>query len=495
LGTPAPDHHSECAHAIAFTRYAGFPVNSRTLDLSLAHYGARVSELEGKLGEEVLKSHQKRLAMLQALDPLVAASNKRVLSVLADSDRPSASLARDMLDYGPYRQRLLQLQKVKESRTGRAHPDFRVMGTSTARMSGTAGLNWQGIGAAESVEIEEWVDNEREDREFESPEETGEIESEIARDDEKEEGGRRETVGLRAAIETPCVGDFASFEVTIAASVFKDRQLQEDLDHGRDLHAMAVAQAHPEARKRKLTYDQVLAGYRAHDPTITRWRKGMKAVVFGIFYGASAQKVADVLNVSVQEGEEVLEAFYERYEGIGRYKAETERAFVTADTSRWSVESIGSMESAREDLVGFRRSWHFERDCAVTLWGLGSRGVRTGCHGTVVRQQEKGAQSIDQAVRSGLLGSAIAIQAAVCRQAGNMPIQATGANLTKFLMADCWRILRCPLMNVHDELVFGSDRFHARTLSGIVEAFEARYRPLVPPLKFDYKPTRVWADK
>lgn len=490
LGQPKPDHHSACAAAIAFANYHGFELDRGVLDRSIAHYGQVVEGLEKKLAGIDLNSPKQRLAALQAVDPLVGSSSKKVLTLLADSDRPSAALAADLLNYNPSRQRLIQLQKVASCRTGRAHPNFRVLATPTARMAGSGGLNYQGIGPADLVD--EFVDETKTDEE-ETEDENREVEVEIERDEERERP--KTLVGLRAAIKAVCVGDFSSFEVGIGAARYGDKQLQADLDAGVDLHSMVASIADPHVREAGLTYEQIKAGYKAHDPVCTRYRKRAKATFFGLMYFASAQKVADLYGVELSEGQRVLDAIYSRYEGIGRYRAETEREFITADTNRWSRDSVGRMSDQREDMLGFVRRWTFEKQVADLLWRLGGTGIRTGLTGSIVRQREKGSQSIDGAVRSSLLGSAIAIQAAVCRQAGNFPVQATGANLCKMLMADCWRILRCPMISCHDELVFGSSQFHYGTLEKIVSGFETRYKPIVPSLKFSFAPARVWADK
>ena len=191
-----------------------------------------------------------------------------------------------------------------------------------------------------------------------------------------------------------------------------------------------------------------------------------------------------------------MENVYSRYPGIGEYRRATEKAFITADTERWDKNSVAKMATERKDMTGFRREWKFEAEIADLLWRLGGIGIKTGVGGSIVRQQEKGSQTIDQAVRSALLGSALAIQAAVCRQAGNMSIQATGANLCKMLMAQCWRGLHAPLMNIHDEIVFGKlPSGGMQRIKEIVMSFEQKYRSMVPSLHFDYHACENWADK
>jgi len=451
LGRPEPDHHSDCVAAVAYTRYHGFKVNRDVLQRSEAYYAGRVIAAEQALTGIDLKSAPQRLAALRALDPLVGSSRRAVLEELAKSERPSAALATHMLDFGKYRQRLLQVQKVLECRTGRAHPSLRVMGTATGRMAGEAGLNWQGIAQAESG------------------------------------------LGLRAALEVDCGGDFDALEVTIAAAAYGDAQLQADLDAGVDLHSMTGSLI-PAIKKAGVTYEQIRTGHRAKDKKYTEIRFTGKRCVFALTYGAEKHKLSEILSCGEPEAEQFQRNFFGRYAGMGRFRADAQKRFCTADTEGWQRASVGRMERKVVDLLGFERRFDFEAQVAEALWGLGSGGFRTGLHGSVVRQKEKGSQSIDNAVRSALLGGALAIQAAVMRQACNSPVQSTGAGLTKTLMARIWNRYRCPVLNIHDELCMG-DADAATVQAEVVEPFLAEFRALVPSLSIHMANMNVWSDK
>ena len=114
----------------------------------------------------------------------------------------------------------------------------------------------------------------------------------------------------------------------------------------------------------------------------------------------------------------------------------------------------------------------------------------------ITRTMEKGVQTIDQSIRSALLGSAIAIQGAVARQRGNTPVQMSGACINKELGAEIWRRHRCPILNIHDEWVFGlHPNFNAAGISATIAKFVSRWSAVVPALNFDYKETQKWSDK
>ena len=486
LGRPEPDYNSSCASAMAYLRYYGFDVDRDALNQAEEHYGGRVEAIEKKISGVNLRSSTERLALLRPHFPFMASTSKKVLTALANDDTEGGRLCRDIVEYGPARQRLLQVQKVKECKTRKAHPDLRVMGTPTNRMAGTGGLNWQGIGAVEEI-LEEQTDEDISEDGLEE-----DLVEQAAAAEEK-----KIKIGLRKAILTPCVGDWRNFEIFIAAEVYGDKQLQEDLRNNIDIHSMASVTSNPEVKKLGMSYQEFHQLYKSHDDWATVIRKKMKMVVFGTFYFASAMKIAESLSIPDHEGQEVLDRFYGRYEAIGRYRRDIENRFITADTDRWSRHCIETMQDSVTDLTGFERHWNFEKGVAIALWELGQgKSIRTGLTGSVIRTQAKGPQSYDMAITSACLGSAIAIQAAVSRQAGNMKIQATGSSLTKMLMAEAWDKQRVATLPIHDELVpthhpyFNYDRYTA-----LLDDYVNRVQSIVPMLKFDYAPTTRWSDK
>lgn len=456
LGNPEPDHHSDCVHAVAYTRYAGIPCDMAHVELSRAYYEEKVDAAQVHLGECNLKSSKQRLELLQRHDPLIQSSKRKVLEVLAKTDRPSAPIARAMLDFGKYKQRRDQCVKVLECRTGRVHPSLRVMGTATVRMGGEGGLNWQGIAHVEG----------------------------------------KQRFGIRAAIEADCGGDFDALEMTIAAAVYRDEQLQSDLDQGLDLHSISGSML-PEAIRDGWTYER-LVELKKKDPTAQRLRNLGKTVNFGILYGAAWPKIQETVGCTEIEAKELLERFYARYKGIGAYRKSAEAMVMTADTDKWTADSVGQMRAECTDLTGYTRTWTFEKQVADLLWRLGHRQWRTGLNGSVVRSVEKGAQSVDQAIRSALLGSAIAIQNATCRQMCNSPVQSSGANMTKILMAKLWAALRVPILNVHDELILNGgyrDGQTAEWADQIAQEFLSIWKRAVPSLNIKMAPLKCWADK
>lgn len=485
LGKPEPDYNSDCVANMAYLRYYGFDMDRVALKQAEEYYGNRVSEIETRIAGCNLRSSTERLALLKPYFPILASTSKKVLATLADDITPGGKLCASIVEYGPARQRLLQLQKVLECQTMKAHPSLRVMGTATNRMAGEAGLNWQGIPATE--ELDELEDNQDDEQ----------IDDEV----EESEPEEKTKIGLRQAILTPCVGDWSSFEVVIAAQVYNDRQLQQDLRNGVDLHSMVATTAHPKIKELGMSYEEFKSIYDNTEHPQHSWvnkiRKQIKAVVFGSFYFASGMKVAEVLGLPEFQGQQVIDDMCSRYQGLGRYRADIERRFITADTEHWRSGSISEMEDSVADLTGFERHWNFEKGVAIALWELGTgKRIKCGLNGTVTRTVAKGPQSLDMAITSACLGSAIAMQAAVSRQAGNMKIQATGSSLTKKLLAIIWEKLRVPCLNIHDELLVPQHpNFNMASYSALVDEYVKEAQATVPMLKFKYGQTERWSDK
>lgn len=456
----APDYNDTCTHIVAYTRYHGFDVSSDTLNKTVEFYQLELDKLREELEGIDLGSWQSKVAALKKLDPLVVRAKKEVLEAVAKSTSKAAPLAQKMVKYGPAKQKVDQALKVAES--GRLCTSLRVIGTATGRMSGEGSFNVQGIGKPEV-----------------SPD--------------------GKTVGLREAIQVAAVGDFHQFELAIAASAWGDKQLQEDLTNGIDIHLATAVDCHPkligkidyrEAKKAKKDASHPLHA------VVDKCRTECKRMVFGILYGCTAQKIADVFNVSIVEAGEILERFYKRYPGILAFKTNIEHSFCTADTVTWKRDSVSRMQDKETDLTGYTRQWAFEKTVASILWELGQSWKSTGLEGVVVRQSSKGPQTIDNACRSAFLGSAIAVQQAVYRQAANMKIQSTGAQLCKMLGAELWDLYHLPMLNVHDEWVFARCRwFNYKTVEAHSLDFVERYKSIVPHLRFDLGRAEKWSDK
>lgn len=450
FGCPAPDHHDATVATVAFTRFFGVPLDRPELERTKADLERRIQDAENLLAGTDLNSPKQRLALLRRFIPILASTNKKKLEALLDyPSTPDAArpVLSAMVNYGRIQQLYRQVLKALESKTGRLHIDLRVVGTSTGRMAGAGGFNIQGVS--------------------------------------KDAG----ETSLRRCLLTSMVGDFSAFEVTIAEAVWADKQLSADLAAGIDIHLLCTVLFHPKCPK-GITYET--ADKRALKPL----RDQIKSVVFGIMYGAEAHKVASILGISEGQAEQVLAAFFARYPGIKAFRELAKNNFLTGDTRTWKLDSISRMSDHAEDLTGYRRYWAFEKSVADRIWRLTDRRFKQLPVGTIIRQVSKGPQTLANAVRSGLLGAALAIQKAVFRQAVNMPIQATGANLTKMLMAELWNKFHIPMINVHDEIVFiHCEWLDCEAVQAYIADWVNKHVSMIRFLAFDLKQTERWSDK
>lgn len=469
LDRPQPDARDTATHIVSYTRYHGFAVDQGVLDRTVEHYDGELVRLEAELRGIDLGSWQSKVKALKELNPIIQRANKSTLDVISKGTDKAAELARKMILYGPAKQKLDQARKVKEAL--RLHCSLRVLGTATGRMAGEGAFNVQGIG-------------------------------------KPEQAASGTQVGLRCAVETAAVGDFHQFELAIAAAAWGDKQLLADLSAGIDVHLATAVDCHPKLIG-KLTYDEAKRHKKerakaVHEqrPTtaiqdlVDKCRTECKRMVFGILYGCTAQKIMEVFGVTEGEAQRILAAFYKRYPGILVFKTNIERLFCTADTVRWTRDSVGRMRDSETDLTGYTRHWSFEKSVATIMWDLGQSWASTGLRGVVVRQSAKGEQTIDNACRSAFLGSAIAVQQAVYRQAANMKIQTTGAQLCIMLGAELWDKFRIPMLNVHDEWVFARCAwFDYEAVRAHCLDFCERHKHLVPHIRFDLSECKVWSEK
>jgi hypothetical protein len=459
LGKPKPAHHDTAAHVVAYTRYTGIPLDADTRRRTESFYRAELQRITDLLAGTNLKSSVERRKLMQSFDPLIQSTRKSVLEYLIkDPSHPACETAKAMLQFGSAKQKLDQVIKAGESPDGHLHADLKVLGTATGRMSGTGGFNVQGIGKAENG------------------------------------------LGLRSAILVEAVGDFHQYEIAIAATAWNDKQLQDDLANGIDVHLMVAITCHPRLVDLNIPYSEAKAARKdkthKYHGLIVAARDQCKRVVFGIIYGCTENKVADVLSTDVETARGVLQRMQTRYPGLFAHRTEVQQKFCTADTQTWFRGSVAKMEDSITDLTGFTRRWSFEKQVAKVLWELGNEGIRTGLIGSIVRQKIKGPQEIDQAVRSALLGASIAIQQAVFRQAANGEIQMPGANLCKMLQAAIWNKFHCPCLNSHDELVFPKHpNFDYDAVSAFILAWVDEHKRLVKDLRFDLAKTERWSDK
>lgn len=456
LNNPTSNYDDIISGIVAYTRYFGFAIDEKKLNDTILYYKEKISSCEKLLSNINPRSSKQRLELLKQYIPNIESTNKKVLKSIINNFVPKNekeilfySTVKALVEYGSYKQKLDQCLKLAESKTGKGHPDFKIVGAASGRMSGFNKFNWQGITSTEG------------------------------------------NFGIRNAIKTSMGGDFSSLEITIAAAAYDDITLQTDLYKNIDIHSMTASVVMPEYG---YIYDDI-ERLKKINPEVNSLRQKGKMLNFCMLYGGSVFKVIEILGCTQEQAETALTNFFKRYAGLKNYREKIHKLFCTADTEHWKEDSINSMNDNLTTILDNKRYWKFEKDMCNIFWKLGHSKLNLPI-GNIIRNEIKGNQTIDNAVKSAFLGSVITLQKNVARQAGNHLIQAVGADLTKRLMCEIWNQYKIPMMNIHDEIQvpdgFGN-RF--KDIYNTVKKFINIYKQIIPSLGMEFKQTKYWSDK
>ncbi|MFN3534808.1 MAG: DNA polymerase, partial [Desulfatiglandales bacterium] len=221
--------------------------------------------------------------------------------------------------------------------------------------------------------------------------------------------------------------DYSQIELRIFAHYSEDPKLVEAFWKGEDIHERTAMEIFDLKDPSLVTPDK---------------RRMAKAINFGIIYGMGPQKLSEELNIDIKLAKAYLEAYYERYPGVLRYRKET-------------------VEKARRD--GYVTTL-FNRRRYLPHIGSENKGLMSEAE----------------------------------RAAINTPIQGTAADLIKKAMVNIRDRFRKEglgakiLLQVHDELLFEVPEGELeKTKKAVVEEMEGVYR-LKVPLKVDVGYGRNW---
>lgn len=412
---------------------------------------------------------------------------------------------------------------------GRFHASFKVIGALSSRMSGTDGLNPQGIKKTKAV---------RSKFPFAF-------------------GG----LFLRG-------GDFAGFEVTLADAAYNDPVLRRDLltcENCRDCQVESLPEAvvaeewldaaglerflsiklKAEAKKKKkddsyvcktaddikrsklstfacrkcgcndrmkihalfgvhvypnMTYDEIKATDGTEDDKYTR----CKSAVFAMIYGGEAYTLMTRLGVDIEDATAAYHKFCARYEGVGIARQRVVNAFCSIKQEGGIGSKIEYNEPAEfvESLLGFRRYFTLENKIVEEIFKLAQDVPEDWKKLKVKVRRRDRDQSIGGAVQSALYGCAFQIQAANMRAAANHEIQSSGAQITKAVQRKIWDVQPHGVhewvvqpMNVHDAIYNPTHPSVDVQVAKIVHETVESFRPRVPMIEFEYKPMKDWSSK
>jgi DNA polymerase-1 len=220
--------------------------------------------------------------------------------------------------------------------------------------------------------------------------------------------------------------DYSQVELRVFAHYSEDEAFMAAFRRNEDIHARTASEILP-----------------ADNETVTpEMRRIAKAINFGIIYGMGPQKLSDELGIDHKTAKNYINAYYERYQGVVRYKEEM-------------------IKNARNN--GY----------VTTLFNR--------------RRYLPDIQHSNNRIRS-----------EAERMAINTPIQGTAADLIKKAMINIQRRLDQEnlrakmLLQVHDELVFEVPEEELDVLEPMVRQEMEGVYPLSVPLKVDIRRGKNW---
>ncbi len=399
---------------------------------------------------------------------------------------------------------------------GRFHASFKVIGALSSRMSGTDGLNAQGINKTKEV---------------------------------------RSCFPLAWEGFSLDGGDFAGFEVTLAEACYNDPDLRKALLTCEYCDGQMVIESGdiycPACTKRERNSDKVckkcklnkavsptnevycpscdkdgkaihaLFGihvYPEHTYKSLKATKGMndgkdlytkaKSAVFAMFYGGEGPTLQDRLGVDLETANKAFTEFGRQFKQVGVARQRIVDQFCSMRQPGGIGSRVEWHEPADkiESLFGFPRYFTLENKICKALFMLGEKPPRAwkDIKIRLVRSlKNPRMQMAEGATRSALFGAAFSIQASSMRAAANHQIQSSGAQATKKLQRNIWNIQphgvnpwRVIGMNIHDEIMCVTDPQYSAEVKRIVDESVESIRPKVPLIKMDWMiGLKSWADK
>lgn len=439
---PANDVDSELAVCVACVHHRGFSIdldaNRRLLTKANNVVGRR--EL---IAPEKARQYIQREAGIPVKD-----TEKSTLRKMADAGIKAAKKVIQARRADKVRILCDRLFDVK-----RFHPDFKVIGARTGRMSGGAlergkgSINPQGIQRSKAI---------------------------------------RKVFKLRdSMLPHLCGGDFAAFEVTIQDAVWDSPALRRDLKSGEKIYDI----------------------YSRHLQVDVDYHK-RKTGFLGWSYGAHEKKTASVLGIDLEVAGRGLRSLLREYPEIKQARDRVAKRFQSMSQPNGLGTAVvwSTPDDYIETLFGFRRYFTLENTICKMLFDMATTLPESilQYRDTVQRNETRGNQEACSATRTALYAAAFNIQSQNVRQANNHVIQGSGAWICKVLQARLWDLQPCGIhpwrmapFNIHDEIICTvSDEETVNETIKIAKSIEDEFRPKIPLIKLEWKTEMdSWADK
>lgn len=403
---------------------------------------------------------------------------------------PAATKAKMVLDARKAKKEIELYDKIIEA--GRLHASFKVIGTLSGRLAGADKLNMQAVKSTKEVR--------------------GCFPLAFA-----EEG------------EELCGGDFESFEVYIAVSVYDDPKLEAELDsYGTcpgclgsckvqnkktgEIKDCSECLATGKCKRKlhgifgevlyKMNYDEIVA---TKGSKVKDYYRDSKVGVFSQLYGGDHNTLRIKLQLDESAAKEGADLWAHKYPGIRR----AQKRIMDMFQSMRQPNGIGTKvewHSPAEyvsSLLDFRRYYTMENRICKVLFDLAEHPLKDWTNLKITVRRRDRDQTVSGAVRSALFGSAFGIQSANVRSATNHEIQATGAQICKHVQRKIndlqprgispWVIRSA---NIHDEVLVVTRPEKRKEIGVLVKEEVAKFKYLIPRIAIDWSDKlETWADK
>ena len=405
---------------------------------------------------------------------------------------PVAERAQVLIDYRTSVKEVDLYKKLKIT-GGRVHPDLKVIGAKSSRMSGTGGMSIHGTPHQKEV---------------------------------------RSAYDLADPPETTLVGgDFVSYEVALLDAAFMDPVLREDLMRTHECYSCeGTGKVLKETKKLKvgdtcgecegvgevrtkihgLFGTFLFPGHTYKQICQTKEEKGLKNLytraksgVFALAYGGNAYTLVTKSGVEEEVAEKAYESWVSKYQVWGEKRQAIVDMFCTAVQQPNGMFTWEDPADYAESMFGFRRYFTAENATAKALFDLAENLPQSlkEFKGKVNRRDDR-IQSIPGAIRSALYAACCGIQAANARAAANHLIQSAGAQKCKELQRRLWELQPVgvcewiiQLLNIHDEIMAPCTPEVVPETKRIVRCFIDGLQQTVPLADMEWDVLKNWAEK
>ena len=460
------DVDSELAAMVATVRWKGFKIDvNKLLELKTQ---AREKREKVPVAPSAVKKY-----LMQYLDEfeqtIVKQSTKKLvlqeLCKWTDGDNPHkvALAAKDVLDARQAEEEIEIYDKLIAA--GRFHAGFKVIGTKSTRMSGSDGLNPQGIKKDKKV---------------------------------------RECFYLAPEGMILCGGDFDSFEVSLAEAVYKDDNLKNALLSGKKVHALFAMALYPGSTYEEIIEENKKDIFNPKYVNGTRYKDG-KQGFFGKIYGGDYNTLHKKLGIPEDVAREAENNFEKEFPGVRNSRLKIQDMFCCLLQPKGIGTEIIWKEPKEfiESMFGFKRYFTLENKICKSLFTLAQKPPKEwkNIKGAIVRRERT--QTILGATQSALYGAAFNIQSQNQRAASNHEIQCSGAEITKDVQKEIWNFqpsgineFKVMPLNIHDELMVAVVPDLVTQIENKVKEKVNSYKEKVPLINLDWKiGLKSWGEK